>query len=116
VCFSLKKQGAETCGINHHGNFIALDPDTLYIMAKYSPTRQGLLQSPTLDTSCLASYYVTHLEAQTHDLNEWCRIFALVNLTLNNFQGTINRVQVDQQEQRLGQLLQTPSRARTRGL
>jgi hypothetical protein len=113
VCFSTKKQGAETCGVNHPGNFIALDPDTtLYIMAKSSPTRQDL-QSPKLDTSRLVVYYVTHLEGQAHDLNEWYRIFALVNLTLDNFPGTIDQDHVDQQEQRLVQPLQTPARART---
>jgi hypothetical protein len=109
--FFFEEEGSGTCGVNHHGDFIALGPNTLYIMAKYSPTRQGL-QSPKLDTSRLTSYYVTHLEAQTHDLNEWYMIFALINLTLNN----CHWVQVDQQEQHLGQPLQTPSRARTQGL
>jgi hypothetical protein len=49
VCFSLKKQDAETCGVNHRGDLIALEPNTLYIMAKYSPTRQAL-PLPKLDT------------------------------------------------------------------
>jgi hypothetical protein len=84
-------------------------------MAKSSPARQGL-QSPKLDTSWLAVYYLTHLEAQTHDLNECYRIFALVNLTLENFRGTIDQDHVDQQERRLVQPLQTPARARTWGL
>jgi hypothetical protein len=115
VCFSLKKQDAETCGVNHRGDLNALEPNTLYIMAKYSPTRQAF-PTPRLDTTRLATYYVSHLRDQTHDLNEWYRLFALINLTLNNFEGTIDLSHVEQQERRLEQPLQTPARTRTRGL
>jgi hypothetical protein len=33
ICFSLKKWDAETCRVNHPGNQIVLDPNTLYILA-----------------------------------------------------------------------------------
>ncbi len=111
----MKKQDAETCGVKNRGDLNALEPNTLYIMAKYSPTRQAF-PTPRLDTTRLATYYVSHLRDQTHDLNEWYRLFALINLTLNNFEGTIDLSHVEQQERRLEQPLQTPARTRTRGL
>jgi hypothetical protein len=113
ICFSLKKQDAETCGVNHRGDQVALDPNTLYILAKFSPTRQGLL-SPKLDTSRLASYFLDYIRSQNNDLAEWYRFFALVNLTLDNTEGAIDLSQVEIQEQRLVQPLRTPGRPRGR--
>jgi hypothetical protein len=84
-------------------------------MAKSSPTRQAF-QSPKLDTSHLAAYFMNHLQDQTHDLNKWYILLALINLPLDNFDRTIDRTQVEQQECCLEQPLQTPARTRTRGL
>jgi hypothetical protein len=80
---------------------------------KSSPTRQAL-QSPRLDTVRLAPYYLTHIRGQTHDLSEWFRIFALINLTLKKCQGFIDLTQVEAQQLRLEQPLRTPSQARSR--
>jgi hypothetical protein len=114
ICFSLKKEDAQTCGVNHRGNQVALDPNMFYILTKTSSPRLQGLQSPSLDTSRLASYFIEHIRQRSKELSEWYRFFALVNLTLDNFEGSIDLSRVEAQESRLGQPLRTPGRSRGR--
>jgi hypothetical protein len=54
------------------------------------------------------------LRGETRELNEWFRLFALINLTLENEPEIIDLTQVELQQQQLEQPLRTPARSRGR--
>jgi hypothetical protein len=106
VRFANKKQDAKTCGINHRGDEFILEPNSFYILAKTSPVQQAF-PSPILDAAWLYSNFVDYLKNQTKDANEWLRLFALVKLTLQNCEGSVGAIQVDQHQHELDQPLRT---------
>jgi hypothetical protein len=64
VCFIDKKLDADTCGVNHHGDKVILEPNYFYILAKTSPGLQAFA-APILDASRLTSNYMDHLKSLT---------------------------------------------------
>jgi hypothetical protein len=89
----------ETCGTSHHGDPVALEPKTFYILWQTSPSQQILL-IPCLHASRLAAELIEELLQEQQDLSEWAQIFRTIQVTLTQTSGLVGHVSHKEHQRR----------------